>query len=70
MREVRHYICEICGTEYNNKSKAENCEKRHCKPIEIVKCRYLSIDNKECEFKKIGRTVDIENLIEQIRGNA
>ena len=24
---------------------------------------------KECEFKKIGRTVDIENLIEQIRGN-
>ena len=25
---------------------------------------------KECEFKKIGRTVDIENLIEQIRGNA
>ena len=25
---------------------------------------------KECEFKKIGRTVDIEHLIEQIRGNA
>lgn len=24
---------------------------------------------KECEFKKIGRTVDIEHLIEQIRGN-
>lgn len=24
---------------------------------------------KECEFKKIGRTVDIENLLEQIRGN-
>ena len=25
---------------------------------------------KECEFKKIGRTVDIEHLLEQIRGNA
>ena len=24
---------------------------------------------KECEFKKTGRTVDIENLLEQIRGN-
>ena len=24
---------------------------------------------KECEFKKIGRTVDIEHLLEQIRGN-
>lgn len=45
MREVKHYICEICGTEYNDKSKAQNCEKGHCKPIEIVKSRYLSIDN-------------------------
>ena len=25
---------------------------------------------KECEFKKIGRTVDIEHLLEQIKGNA
>lgn len=24
---------------------------------------------KECEFKKTGRTVDIEHLLEQIRGN-
>lgn len=45
MKEVRHYICEICGTEYNDKSKAQNCEKGHCQPKEIVKCRYLSIVN-------------------------
>ena len=45
MKEIKHYICEFCGTEYNDKAKAQNCEKGHCKPIEIVKCRYSSIDN-------------------------
>lgn len=64
MREVRHYICEICGTEYNNKSKAENCEKRHCKPIEIVKCRYLSIDNNMKGYP-IEITVKMADGIEQ-----
>lgn len=48
MKEVKHYICEICGTEYNEKMKAQRCEKNHCKPVEIVKCRYLCIqDNKK-----------------------
>ena len=37
MKEVKHYICEICGTEYNDKSKAQHCEKGHCKPLEIIK---------------------------------
>lgn len=45
MKEVKHYICEICGTEYNDKAKAQRCEKGHCKPIEIVKSRYLKIAN-------------------------
>lgn len=47
MKEVKHYICEICGTEYNDKSKAQQCEKGHCKPIEIVKSRYLSIKDNQ-----------------------
>ena len=45
MKEVKHYICEVCGTEYNDKLKAQKCEKGHCKPVEIVKCRYLSLVN-------------------------
>lgn len=45
MREIKHYICEICGTEYNEKMKAQKCEKGHCKPVEIVNARYLSISN-------------------------
>lgn len=45
MKEVKHYICEVCGTEYNDKNKAQKCEKGHCKPLGIVKCRYLKLEN-------------------------
>lgn len=45
LKEVKHYICEICGTEYNDKTKAQHCEKGHCKPLEIIKARYLSAGN-------------------------
>ena len=43
LKEVKHYICEICGTEYNDKTRAQHCEKGHCKPLEIIKERYLSV---------------------------
>ena len=42
LKEVKHYIC---GTEYNDKTKAQHCEKGHCKPLEIIKARYLSVGN-------------------------
>ena len=47
MKEVKHYVCEICGTEYNEKMKATDCEKNHKKPKGIVDCRYTpkSSDN-------------------------
>ena len=45
MKEVKHYICEVCGTEYNDKSKAQACEKGHKNPVEIIDARYISIGN-------------------------
>lgn len=39
MRKVEHYVCEICGTEYN---MAGNCEKCHKQPVAIIKSRYVS----------------------------
>lgn len=42
MKEVKHYICEICGTEYNDKNKASDCERSHKTPTEITDMRYLS----------------------------
>ena len=42
LKEVKHYIC---GPEYNDKTKAQHCEKGQCKPLEIIKARYLSVGN-------------------------
>ena len=42
MKEVKHYICEICNTEYNNKLKATECEKSHKKAAKIKDTMYLS----------------------------
>lgn len=45
MRKVEHYICEIFGTEYNDKTKCTQCEKGHRTPVKILKARYLPITN-------------------------
>lgn len=45
MKKVEHYICEVCGTEYNDKKKCMDCEKKHVKPELIEGARYLPIKN-------------------------
>lgn len=42
MKEVKKYICDICHTEYNEKSVCDKCEKGHVTAKEIVKERHLS----------------------------
>lgn len=43
MKKVEHYVCEICGTEYAEKNKCENCEINHKKPFHIERSEYRSI---------------------------
>ena len=40
MKEIKHYICEMCGTEYNDKKRAQACERSHFQPEEIVNSHY------------------------------
>lgn len=40
MKSVEHYICEICGAEYESKEECRECEHCHNKPIEIIKVEY------------------------------
>lgn len=42
MKRVELYLCEICGNQYNDESKCEECEKSHKKPIEIFESKYLA----------------------------
>ncbi len=36
MKEVKHYICDICHTEYNDKFSCQKCEKSHKKTGKII----------------------------------
>ena len=45
MKEVKHFICERCKTEYNDKQKALHCEKNHKDVVSVENNRYLPITN-------------------------
>ena len=45
MKEIKHYICDICDTEYKDKNSCQRCKKSHIKRLEIVRARYVSINN-------------------------
>ena len=40
MKKVEHYICDFCGAEYDNKTKCQECEKRHKNPVSIEGQQY------------------------------
>lgn len=65
MKEIKHYICEICGTEYKEKARCVQCEKSHCKPEAIVKVKYISYDTNRKGYP-ISITVKMEDGSEQI----
>ena len=43
MKEIKHYICEICGTEFNDRSKAKKCESGHISCKKIVNERFYPV---------------------------
>ena len=57
LKEVKHYICEICGTEYNDKTRAQHCE------------RWLMVQNRNTRDKRkielLTNTYSIQNNITQ-----
>lgn len=57
MKEVKHYICETCGTEYADKQKCIDCEKSHKKAVEIVRMRFLSVAN---NLKGYPHSIDVK----------
>lgn len=65
MKEVKHYICEICGTEYNIKTKCQQCEKSHTVPKEIVKARYrgYNCNQKGYPYAITIKMADGENIV-------
>lgn len=53
MKEIKLYICEYCGTEYSKKSRCNDCEKAHKKPVKIRDMRYLPVTNDATGYPQI-----------------
>lgn len=43
MKKLELYQCEICGTQYNEKAKAVNCENSHLVDIKITNMVFIPI---------------------------
>ena len=41
MKKIDLYQCEICGTQYKEKYKCQECEKSHVKPLRIIDEKYM-----------------------------
>ncbi len=41
MKKLELYVCEVCGTQYNDKTKCKMCEKSHYMRFVITGQRYL-----------------------------
>lgn len=41
MKNLTLYVCEICGTQYKDKIRCEQCEKGHRTDLIITGTRYL-----------------------------
>ncbi len=44
MKELKLYQCEICGTQYAEKKKCQDCEKSHVKPKSISGTKYNAMN--------------------------
>lgn len=59
MKERKLYQCEICGTEYADAYKAEQCEASHREPKAITAKRYLPVT-----MNKSGYPVTLDVLFD------
>ena len=53
MKELKLFVCEICGTQYKEKRKCQECESSHKEPKSIVSSHYLSYQNNKSGYPNI-----------------
>ena len=41
MKEIKQYKCDYCGMVYNEKSRAEWCERNHKQVAKVVSAYYM-----------------------------
>ena len=49
MKETKLYTCEFCGKSYDEKSKCQQCEENHSRPVKIIGATYVPFKNNDDE---------------------
>ena len=52
MKETKLYTCEFCGKSYDEKSKCQQCEENHSRPVKIIGARYVPFKGDESGYPK------------------
>ena len=50
MKELKLFVCETCGTRYNDKRTCKECEDSHVKPKQISGARYVAFKNNKAGY--------------------
>ena len=60
IKEVKHYICDVCGTEYSEKAQCQKCKKSYVRPLEFadIKYRPVTVDETGAPY---SITVELSN---------
>lgn len=68
MKELTKYKCDYCGTEYKNKSDAQQCESNHKVDAQISKCHWLNYTQDHSGYpQKVYVKFENGNIIEYKR---
>ena len=65
MKRVEHYVCDICGTMYNDENTAMKCEMHHVLPKkvllkEIEKSAWIPITQSASSFYKYPKCIKVQ----------
>lgn len=60
MKEISHFACDICHTEYRERERCAECEESHRKPVRIFGSHYVAQDKNLLGYP-ISIDVEFEN---------
>lgn len=65
MKKIEHYVCDICGTMYNDENTAIKCEAYHVLPKkvlikEIEKGAWIPITQSASSFYKYPKRIKVQ----------
>ena len=65
MKKVEHYVCDICGTMYNDENTAIKCEAHHILPKKVLiketkKSAWIPVTQQASTFYKYPKHINVQ----------